>query len=52
MAAHDSSTPIGVGGPHCLGWPLIGRDDVLNKVAAASSRGSVSFLYVVAAPSR
>ena len=38
MACHCSSTPLLVDRMHRSGWPLIGRDDVLDTLTAAIAR--------------
>lgn len=50
MVSHYSSTSIGVGGPQCSGWPLIGRDDVLDVVTAAITQRGLGSLILSGPP--
>jgi DNA-binding CsgD family transcriptional regulator len=50
MASHSASTPIEVGGPHRSGWPLIGRDDVLDVLTTALARRGPGSLVLSGQP--
>lgn len=50
MVSHYSSTSIGVGGPQCSGWPLIGRDQVLEVVATAIAQQDSGSLLLSGRP--